>query len=403
LIEKNKIKWLTIAILILISTPTTVGINLEFLNSKDTSNHVSIKIDDSFDENITYYMNQGHIPGLSACIVINDSVVWQKGYGYSKLYQGIKATENTIYLGASVSKTITATAIMQLWEKGLFDLDEDVNNYLPFSLRNPKYPEKKITFRMLLSHHSSLSYGDYDSSLTYYFFTLFGSTKERYEEILSPLGKFYNPNIWIDSEPGTILQYSNIGYFILEYLLELISNQSFDEYCSMHIFNPLEMNNTSYHIKDYNRDEVSTPYIRFLNFYIPFPNFDINNYGVGGVRTSVIDLSHFLIANMNGGVYNGKRILKEETIELMRTIQFPVTNQSMWFEYGLGWRVIMRNNTKLIWHPGTGPGVATYINYNPIEKIGIIFFVNQYPIFFQYDMENWMNLLWLLFEKAYQY
>jgi CubicO group peptidase (beta-lactamase class C family) len=212
LIERKKIKWLTIAILILISTPTTVGINIEFLIPKDISNYYNTNTDDSFDENITYYMNQGHIPGLSACIVINDSIVWQKGYGYSKIYRGIKATENTIYLGASVSKTITATAIMQLWEKGLFDLDEDVNNFLPFSLRNPKYPEKKITFRMLLSHHSSLSYGDYDSSLIYYFFTLFGSTKERYEEILSPSGKFYNPNVWIDSEPGTTLQYSNIGY-----------------------------------------------------------------------------------------------------------------------------------------------------------------------------------------------
>ena len=82
MIEKNKIKWLTIAILILISTPATVGINLELLTSKDISNYISNSTNDSFDENITYYMNQGHMPGLSACIVINNSIVWQKGYGF---------------------------------------------------------------------------------------------------------------------------------------------------------------------------------------------------------------------------------------------------------------------------------------------------------------------------------
>jgi len=402
--RKYKIKGLIIVLLLLISIPTTIGINLESNPQLDINIDNRSNISDSFDENVSYYMNQGHIPGLSGCIVINDSVVWQKGYGYSNIYRGIKATENTIYLGASISKTITATAIMQLWEEGLFDLDEDVSNFLPFSLRNPKYPENKITFRMLLSHHSSLAYGDWKSEpFIYLLFSLSGSSKERYEEILNPSGAFYNPRIWIDAKPGEQLEYSNIGFFILEYLVELISNQSFDEYCTNHIFEQLEMKNTSYQLMNYEEDVVSTPYIWFLLSYIPLPNYEFTNYGVGGVRTSVKDLSHFLIAYMNGGVFNGSRILLEETIELIQTIQFPNTNHSQWFEYGLGWRVMKRNHTRLIWHPGTGPGVATYINYNPKEKIGIIFFINQYPIIIPYDMEPWLNILWLLYEKAYQF
>ena len=81
--------------------------------------------------------------------------------------------------------------------------------------------------------------------------------------------------------------------------------------------------------------------------------------------------------------------------------QNSIHNQ--WYQYGLGWRVIFRNDSYFLWHPGTGPGVATYINYNPVDRIGIIFFVNQYPIIMPYDIMTWMNLLYLLYEKAYSF
>lgn len=84
-----------------------------------TNQENTIKSDgDDFDEEIMYYMEQGHMPSLSACIVKNNSVLWSKGYGYADINKGLEATENTIYLVASLTKTITATAIMQLWEQG---------------------------------------------------------------------------------------------------------------------------------------------------------------------------------------------------------------------------------------------------------------------------------------------
>jgi CubicO group peptidase (beta-lactamase class C family) len=293
---------------------------------------------------------------------------------------------------------------MQLWEQGLFDLDEDVNHFLPFSLKNPHYPDTNITFRMILSHHSSLASIDWKNGpFIYLSFSLFGETKERYEELLTPTGKLYNPKIWNDSAPGESLHYSNIGYFILEYLVEQISHQSFEEYCTRNIFQPLEMNQTSFHVTDYDKKELAIPYIWALNTYIALPNYEVHNYGVGGVRTSVKDLSHFLIAHMNNGHYKNKSILQEETIELIRTIQYPDENNTFWYEYGLGWRIMRRNNSYSLSHPGVGPGVATYINYNPIDNIGIIFFVNQYPLFLPYDMMSWLNLLLLIYEKAYSF
>ena len=395
-------KGLIIVILIIISTPATVGLNLDSIQSSELLQETTSTIIDPFEENITYWMDRGHIPGLSACIVINDSIAWGKGYGYSNIDKQINATVDTIFLGASISKTITSTAIMQLWEQGLLGLDEDVSNYLPFELRNPKFPDKKITFRMLLSHHSSLSDGDWRSRpFIYLFMALFGDSKERYEELVTPSNILYNRRTWIDSEPGEKLVYSNTGYFILEYLVELISYQPFDEYCTQHIFEPLEMYNTSYQISNYNTDEISAHYIWVLNSYIPLPNYQVNNYGVGGVRTSVRDLSHFLIAHMNEGLYKGNRILEEETIDLIRTIQYPDADQPLWFGYGLGWRVRSGNESNFLWHPGVGPGVATYIDYNPVENMGIILFVNQFPLILPYNFLPWMSIKNLINDKAY--
>ena len=391
-IDKRKSIALIIIFLI-IYPPASLGL-IPKDNSFSINPYQNKNSDDSFKENITYYMNEAHTPGLSACIVINDSVVWENGYGYANINKNINATPNTIYLGASISKTITATAIMQLWEKGLFNLDDDVSNFLPFELKNPKYPDINITFRMLLSHHSSLDYGDWKSEpVIYLLFSIFGSQKEKYKEILTPSGRFYNQRIWLDAEPGTKLQYSNIGFFILEYLVEILSNQSFDTYCITNIFEPLEMNNTSYHLSNYNKEQLAQPYIWFINNYIPIPNYEFINYGVGGVRTSVHDLSHFLIANMNDGVYKDTR-----------TIQFPNDEPNdLWYQYGLGWRIIERNGTYYLWHPGTGPGVATYIYYNPTYQVGLIFFINEYPILLQYDINSWMDILFLLYDKAYSY
>ena len=100
-------------------------------------------------------MSFTHIPSLSACIIKNDTIVWSKAFGWSDIYNLKKAKSDTIYRVASITKTFTATALMQLYEQGLFDLDDNVSEYLPFDLKNPKYPECNITFRMLLAHQSS--------------------------------------------------------------------------------------------------------------------------------------------------------------------------------------------------------------------------------------------------------
>jgi CubicO group peptidase (beta-lactamase class C family) len=90
--------------------------------------------------------------GLGACLIKDNKIVWQNSFGYAELEQKKPVAVTDIFQIASLSKVVTATALMQLYEKELFGLDDDINNYIPIKVRNPNFPDKPITFRMLLTH-----------------------------------------------------------------------------------------------------------------------------------------------------------------------------------------------------------------------------------------------------------
>lgn len=329
----------------------------------------------SFDDMVERVMKFGKIPALSAAIIKDGKVTWAKGYGYYDIENGKRAGRDTIYLVASISKTITATAIMQLYEKGMLNIDDDVNKYLPFSLRNPNYPDKPITIRMLLSHHSSLAEdppgfyayipGDFDVP---------GYPYPWLENYLVPGKINYKPQIWSDYMPGEKLQYANVGYAILGYIVELVSGMPFEEYCHKNIFVPLKMNNSSFRLANINISRLAVPYVLQNNKLYPLLQYGIIDYPAGGLRTNLDDLSHFLIANMNGGVYNGVRILNKSSVDEMHKIQYPGTSDYS-FDYGLGWQIW--KNGLLVGHTGGLYGVATKMVYRKDDRVGIIYFMNR--------------------------
>ena len=363
-------------------------------------NNVEFMYDD-FDQTIIDYMNDGHMPSMALAIIKNNTMVWSKGYGYADIKYKKEATNQTVYMLASVSKTFAATAIMQLWEKGLLDLDDDINEYLPFSVRNPSYPDIPITFRMLLTHRSSIS------SRIVNLFTIFSLLRVPYDnfgEYLNPGGKLYSPKNWNDYPPGERQSYSCTAYELLGFLVEQISHLSFPEYCTKNIFEPLNMKNTSYHPLDYNKEQLAVQYMYLFGRYIPLPEFEDRNYASGGLRSNLEDLSHYLIAYMNGGEYNGNIILRNSTIELIFTKQYP---NDRFISYGLGWQILSgRNNSQTnlrIGHNGGMPGSQTYMFYHVSERVGIIIFTNQH---FSYTLDNlmsWFSIIDLLLTKAKQY
>ena len=137
-------------------------------------------------------MQTNLVPGVSVSIVKDQHIVWEKYFGYADVDDEVLVDEETMFILSSVSKTITATALMQLWEQGFFGLDDNINSYLPFEVIHPDHPFLEISFKMLLSHTSGIkdnwsvmNYYDGDSELELGYYL---------EEYLTPGGQFYGGN-----------------------------------------------------------------------------------------------------------------------------------------------------------------------------------------------------------------
>jgi CubicO group peptidase (beta-lactamase class C family) len=381
---RKYIVYVILILLISISISSVIGkiednntVIIEYQNH----NYKNTFIDSIFDKLLSYYMDYGHFPSLSACILKSDEVIWDGSYGFYDLENSKQATTDTIYMVASISKTITGTALMQLFDQDLFDLDDDVNDFLPFNLRNPNFPDDIITFRMILSHASSLSL---DSSMSHYWWANWSGDPPIswypypwLEDYLIPGGKWYDSIIWSEeNRPGERMMYANINFDIAAYLVEFISGQSFNDYCKDNIFTPLDMFNTSFSLTDLDIENAALPYhYQTSGTHKRYDHHKILHYPAAGLRTSINDLSHFLIVHMNGGVYNGVRILDEETVDMMHMIQSEIENY-IW--YGLGWRIWKTYGIeRFSGHTGDfTPGFSTTMKIRIRDNNGIIFFVN---------------------------
>jgi CubicO group peptidase (beta-lactamase class C family) len=401
---KTKLMSLFLCILLFSTTFVAAFTIQQRTGQKELRDDPSIN-DVSFDRLITILLNIGHYPSMSACLIHNTTIIWKKGYGFSDIEARKPATNQTIYIVASITKTITSTALMQLYDQGLFQLDDDVNLYLPFPLRNPNYPHDPITIRMILSHSSSLT----PDPLPYHWFNFSNPPPIPWypspwlQEYLLPDGAYYSPEIWdAVHRPGAYMQYANINFDIAAYLIQLLSGQPFHEYCDDHIFIPLRMTRTGFRLPDLPIDDIAYPYLFQNRTYKKLPHYQLLHYPIGGLMTTIDDLSNYLIAHMNHGIYNGTRILRNETVTLMHTIQ-PPGNIYENFHYGLGWMIVEKPLQKNVYigHSGDIPGTHTRMYMDQQGNTGIICFFNSDRSTY---VKKFVSLLIqnLLFSKAEQ-
>jgi len=354
------------------------------------------------DEFIRSRLEQDHAPGFSAGVVDGERLVWSAGYGFANIDSGIPMTAETLQNIGSISKTVTATAVMQLWEEGSFNLDDDVSEYLPFAVRNPRFGETPITFRQLLTHRSSITDGPaYGAS--YACGDPAVSLGDWIRGYFVPEGPYYSAEEnFQEWEPGTVdppprpRAYSNVGYGLLGFLVEVISGTPFSTYCHDKIFQPLGMHETAWHLVDLDTSKHAIPYSSVPDDFeipgdtqfdsmLPAPGltpadlrpgghaphclYSFFNYPDGLVRTSVAELSRFLRAYILGGTFEGTRILQQETIAMM------LSNE----HYGraLCWYPRERDNGDPLWgHGGGDPGISTYMGFRPDDGVGVIVFYN---------------------------
>ncbi|TEB16150.1 putative penicillin-binding protein PbpX [Pelotomaculum sp. FP] len=342
------------------------------------------------DTAILEEMHKSQIVGVSAAFVKDSGVVWANGYGWADLEKSRPAGPDTIYRIASISKTITATALMQLWESGLFRLDSDISSCLGYPVRNPHYPDDKITFHMLLTHTSSiLDTGGYAAALS-------SPNPPPLRELLVPGSEAYSSLTWGDYRPGARFNYSNFGAGIIGALVEMLSGERFDRYAINHIFKPLGMDASYVPADIVNHQKIAVLYEtsgdgRFSpacdyypegqrpsrrTYQHPLGNFYIGP--AGAVRTSVLDLAKFTIAHMNGGVYGDVRILSSAAVDLMHQIHWCGFGLAGFFrQMGLMFHITdALAGRRLTGHAGDACGLVSDMYFDRDENNGVIFVTN---------------------------
>jgi len=336
---------------------------------------VDLSSKENIDAIIESQMKQYNIPGIAYCAVKDDSVVYSGAKGLANKAENRPFTLDARMVIGSTSKIIVVTSIMQLYEKGLVNLDDDINSFLPFKVINPDYPNDVITIEMLLTHTSSIT----DDGWYYSIFYLFG-----YVDYPQPLGEFcedylvkgrqyYAENNFRNIKPGSKYIYSNVAIGLLGYIVGQIDGTDYNTYCKENIFNPLGMKKTTWFYSETPKEEVAVPY---LNTYGKTPNSSFScypDYPNGHLITTVNDMSVLLRTYIMNGTYNGVQLLKPETVDLI--LQNRV--ESEFEQQGL----IFYANTiggRLLWgHTGGDPGAESFLYFDRENKTGYFYFYNR--------------------------
>ena len=291
-------------------------------------------------------INENELPGLVVMVKKRDKQIFHKSYGYSDVEKKIELDKNSIFRIASITKTITALGILKLMENGELNLDDEIEKYIPefkspkvltyFNSKNYTYTttpaKKKITILDLLTHYSGVSYGRYTVNKKYNeMYNTF--IKDSVVELYTTRKIFLEENITrlsrvpLVSQPGTSFEYG-MSYDILGYIIELISGKSLKNFFKETFFIPLEMENTFFYIPE-EKTNLLVPVLTNKNGY--WANYKAENYdidypikgaksyysGGAGLSGTISDYSNFLTMIVNKGKYKNKRVLKEETIQLM--------------------------------------------------------------------------------------
>lgn len=391
----SRLRFITITLLILcLLAPAALAAQTE--TPRDTYQLPPYKTPENptlLDKQLLETMEKFRVVGLAAAVFTDNKLVWKGGYGWSNLETGRTVTYDTLFRAASISKMVTATALMQLYEQGRFKLDDDISQYLGYEVRNPNYPDDKITFRQLLTHTSSIvDSGAYDTILQ----GPLPLTDIDIKELLVPDGQFYEEDTFANYQPGSNFCYSNFGTMIIGRLIEKLSGLSFEKYCSRYIFSPLNMDAGFEPADIKNWKNIAVLYR---------PDADLENYTptkdnfhetkpsptaphvpgapvhspAGGLRASCPDLAKFLQAHMNGGTYKNTRILKSDTADLMHSIQwFGNSMNGFYKQKGLNFHITddLVPGKRLIGHAGEAYGLVGDAYYDPDRNLGMVFLIN---------------------------
>jgi serine beta-lactamase-like protein LACTB len=343
------------ALLLLVLNSLSVDTIPLFAQTKTLSADKKAQIDKAASS----FMAANSVPGISVAIVLDNERAWSNGYGMADLENFVPAAPATLFRLGSISKPITAVAIMQLYERGKLDLDAEVQKYCP------AFPRKEwpITTRQLLGHLGGIRHynpdgkGDIPEDSARHF-----SSMEESLQIFA--------NDPLVAKPGTKFNYSTYGYTLLGCVLEDASSQKYVDFVKENIFDPAGMAETQV-------DNSFTVIQHRTRWYHRNKDGIVQNAGVldssykipgGGLISSADDMANFEVAMM------ANRLVKPATRELMWTAQKTADGNTT--SYGLGWGIEKRFDLFTVGHGGGQQGTSTFIMLVPERRAGVVVLAN---------------------------
>ncbi|MDQ0639661.1 CubicO group peptidase (beta-lactamase class C family) [Pedobacter sp. W3I1] len=311
--------------------------------------------------------------GAAVAVVKDGKIIYTHAFGLKDLENKTPLTNQDIFRIASISKSFSATSIMQLVEAGKISLNDDFGDLVGFKIRNPKFPDQKITLKMALSHTSGLN-----DSQGYLNLDVINPDKN------PDWAKCYN-----DYAPGSKFDYCNLNFNLIGTIIEKKSGERFDNYVKNHVLKPLglyagycvdSLDSTRFvNLYEYHADTKT--YTSSPTAYAP-RRAEIANYimgystpvfsPTGGMKISAIDLAKYMIMHMNYGTSNGIKIMTKKSAKTMQT---ALTDDE---GYGLAIRTAdhLIPGVKLKGHTGSAYGLFSTMFFNPKEKFGFVIITN---------------------------
>lgn len=328
-----------------------------------------------FESEMDSFRKEAKNIGMSVVFVRDNQIAYVHHFGLKNLLSGDSIDDQTLFRIASISKSFTATSLMQLVEQGVVTLQTDVSDLAGFTIRNPRYPDTVITLEMLLSHTSSLN----DSQG---YFTL---------DVINPEANPDWAKCYNDYAPGTGYEYCNLNFNLCGSFLEKLSGIRFDRYVVSHILRPLGLYG-GYCVDSLDRT-------RFASLYEYDPEQDlftcvdneayaprserVTNYRfgydtpvfspTGGMKLSAISLAKYMLMHMNYGITpDSVRIISESS---SRNMQTPRSDDE---HYGLAlWQTDQYSpGVTLVGHTGGAYGMRSAMFFNPEKKYGFVVISN---------------------------
>jgi CubicO group peptidase (beta-lactamase class C family) len=298
------------------------------------------------------------LPSISVAVSKSGRIVWEKSVGFANIENAIEATPTTAYSLASISKPITATGLMILVERGLVDLSRPANDYLGESkLYSYTEDPSQATVLRVLNHTSGM--------VTHWHFFYADDPYPR--PSMDDTIRRYGVLIW---PPGSRFMYSNLGYGILDTIIERVSGRSYPEFLSREVFEPLGMQDSAVFLEPGPEDRVARRYMGKEKL-IPFYDFD--HRGGSAVYCSARDLLRFGMFHLKNSLRGQKKIISDETIDLMKTLSDPDVEGN---DYRLGWSRSYLARYEAYSHGGGMPGVSTNLLLIPELDIALVLLCN---------------------------